>query len=100
MAAEHRSRLGTFMTFGEFVSARDNHSIDEDAVMFFALANSVFDAGIATWEAKLFYDYVRPVRAIRDLGELGLIGTYNARVGRLHDRRMDSWTGRRNHPGN
>ncbi|MEL6264374.1 MAG: calcium-binding protein, partial [Pseudomonadota bacterium] len=39
-----------------------------------ALGNAVFDAGIATWEAKVFYDYARPVRAVRDLGELGLIG--------------------------
>ncbi|MEM6678942.1 MAG: vanadium-dependent haloperoxidase [Pseudomonadota bacterium] len=66
---------GTWMTFGQFVSAREDHSLDEDARMFFALSNAVMDAGIATWEAKVFYDYVRPVRAIRDLGELGLIGT-------------------------
>ena len=65
---------GTWMTFGQFVSARDDHDLDRDAQMFFALANAVFDAGIATWEAKVFYDYARPVRAIRDLGELGLIG--------------------------
>ena len=45
---------GTFMTFGEFVSARDNHSLDDDAMMFFALANAMFDAGIATWEAKVY----------------------------------------------
>lgn len=65
---------GTFMTFAQFVSARDDHSIDDDAAMFLAMGNAVFDAGIATWEAKVEYDYVRPVRAIRDLGELGLIG--------------------------
>ncbi|MEL6576432.1 MAG: DUF6851 domain-containing protein [Pseudomonadota bacterium] len=65
---------GTWMTFGQFVSASEDHSLDEDARMFFALSNAVMDAGIATWEAKSFYDYVRPVRAIRDLGELGLIG--------------------------
>lgn len=65
---------GTFMTFGQFLSAKNDHSIDQDAVLFFALGNAVFDAGIATWESKVFYDYVRPVRAIRDLGELGLIG--------------------------
>ena len=72
---------GTFMTFGQFVSARDNHSIDDDAKMFFALGNAVFDAGIATWEAKVAYDYVRPVRAIRELGELGLIGDYDENLG-------------------
>ncbi|MEM6356742.1 MAG: vanadium-dependent haloperoxidase, partial [Pseudomonadota bacterium] len=65
---------GTWMTFGQFVSAREDNSLDADARMFFTLANAVMDAGIATWEAKSFYDYVRPVRAIRDLGELGLIG--------------------------
>ncbi|MEM8622483.1 MAG: DUF6851 domain-containing protein [Pseudomonadota bacterium] len=65
---------GTWMTFGQFVSAREDHSLDEDVRLFFALSNAVMDAGIATWEAKSFYDYVRPVRAIRDLGELGLIG--------------------------
>ncbi len=80
---------GTFMTFGEFVSARDNHSIDDDAKMFFALGNAVFDAGIATWNAKVHYDYVRPVRAIRELGELGLIGEFNASLGGYA---IDAWT--------
>ena len=80
---------GTFLTFGEFVSARDNHSIDDDAQMFFALANSGFDAGIATWEAKVHYDYVRPVRAIRELGALGLIGEFNADLGGYA---IDAWS--------
>ena len=72
---------GTWMTFGQFVSARDNHTLDKDAQLFFALGNAVFDAGIATWEAKVFYDYARPVRAIRDLGELGLIGEFDEDLG-------------------
>ncbi len=72
---------GTWMTFGQFVSARDDNTLDEDAQMFFALGNAVFDAGIATWEAKTHYDYVRPVRAIRTLGELGLIGEFNPELG-------------------
>ncbi|MEO0869228.1 MAG: vanadium-dependent haloperoxidase, partial [Cyanobacteria bacterium J06642_11] len=65
---------GTWMTFGQFVSGRDDNSLDDDAVLFAALGNAVFDAGVATWEAKVFYDYVRPVRAVRELGRLGLIG--------------------------
>jgi Ca2+-binding RTX toxin-like protein len=64
---------GTWMTFGQFVSARDNNTVDRDAVLFFALGNAVFDAGIATWESKVFYDYTRPVRAVRELGKLGLL---------------------------
>ena len=65
---------GTFMGFAQYVSARDDNSLDEDAALFFAMGNAVMDAGIATWQAKVEYDYARPVRAIRDLGELGLIG--------------------------
>ncbi|MEM6463393.1 MAG: DUF6851 domain-containing protein [Pseudomonadota bacterium] len=65
---------GTFMTFAQYVSARDNNSLDEDAQLFLAMGNAQLDAGIATWEAKVHYDYARPVRLIRDLGELGLIG--------------------------
>jgi Ca2+-binding RTX toxin-like protein len=65
---------GTLMTFAEYVSGRDEHTVDQDAVMFLAMGNAMLDASIAAWEAKLFYDYARPVRVIRDLGELGLIG--------------------------
>ena len=68
---------GTWMSFAQFVSARDDRSLDDDAKLFFSLGNAVFDAGIATWEAKTFYDYTRPVRAIQELGELGLIGEFN-----------------------
>lgn len=64
---------GTWMTFGQLVSARDDNTLDRDALLFLALGNAVFDAGVATWESKVFYDYVRPVRAIRELGKLGLL---------------------------
>lgn len=72
---------GTWMTFGEYVSARDNNTIDEDAKLFFTLGNAVLDAGIACWDAKTYYDYTRPVRAIRELGKLGLIGEFNRELG-------------------
>lgn len=72
---------GTWMSFGQFISERDHHTLDDDAKLFFALGNAVFDAGIATWEAKTYYDYTRPVRAIRELGKLGLIGEFNQDLG-------------------
>ena len=68
---------GTWMTFGQYVSARDDHTLDEDAQLFFMLGNAVCDAGIATWQAKSSYNYARPVRTIRELGKLGLIGEYD-----------------------
>lgn len=81
---------GTWMTFGQFVSARDNHSLDDDAKLFFTLANAEFDSSIATWEAKRFYDYARPVRTIRELGRLGLIGEFNAALGGYA---IEAWAG-------
>ena len=72
---------GTWMTFGEYVSARDNNSLDTDAKLFFTLGNAVCDAGIATWKVKSHYNYARPVRTIRTLGELGLIGEWNESLG-------------------
>lgn len=58
---------GTWMTFGQFVSQRDAHTLDEDVKMFFILGNAVSDAGIAAWDAKKFYDSERPITAIRTL---------------------------------
>ena len=71
---------GTWMSFSQYVSARDEHSLDDDAKLFFTLGNAVGDAGIATWEAKTYYDYVRPVRAIRELGKLGLLGEFDPQL--------------------
>lgn len=53
--------------FAQFVSERDSHTEAQDIKMFFALANAVFDAGIAAWDAKLTYDSARPITAIRYL---------------------------------
>jgi hypothetical protein len=58
---------GHWLSIGQFVSERDGHTVDEDAQMFFALGNAVMDAGIATWEAKRYYDYGRPITAIHYL---------------------------------
>lgn len=58
---------GKWMTFGQFVSQRDAHTLDDDAKMFFMLGNAVCDAGIACWDSKLFYDSERPITAIRTL---------------------------------
>lgn len=56
---------GHWNLFAQFVSRRDGHSFDDDVKMFFALSNALLDASIACWEAKVHYDFVRPVSAIR-----------------------------------
>lgn len=58
---------GHWNLLAAFVSARDAHTLDADVKLFFALNNAMFDAGIAVWDCKRGYDYVRPVSAIRYL---------------------------------
>ena len=49
------------------IVARDSLPLEESVPLFFALNGALLDASIATWEAKRFYDYVRPATAIRFL---------------------------------
>lgn len=55
---------GHWMLLAQWVSARDHQSLDDDVKMLFTLSNGMFDAGIATWDAKRAYDSVRPITAI------------------------------------
>ncbi len=55
----------TLMT--AFVVERDTLDLDAAVKVFFAVSSAIADAAIATWEAKRFYDYVRPITAIRHL---------------------------------
>jgi hypothetical protein len=56
---------GHWGLFAQFVSQRDQHTIDQDVKMFFAMHNASFDAGIVAWHIKRKYDGVRPITAIR-----------------------------------
>ncbi|HEY1212086.1 MAG TPA: vanadium-dependent haloperoxidase, partial [Bryobacteraceae bacterium] len=69
---------GHWDLFAQFVSERDHHTLDDDAKMFFALTNAIFDAGIAAWDAKRAFDSVRPVTAIPFM---------------LHGQRIRTWGG-------
>jgi hypothetical protein len=60
------------------VSARGQNDLDEDALLFFILTNSLLDAGIAAWDAKRAYDSVRPISAVHWL---------------YRDRSVMSWAG-------
>jgi hypothetical protein len=56
---------GHWCYLAQAVSRARVHSLDDDAELFFALANGLLDASIAAWNAKRKYDYVRPVTAVR-----------------------------------
>ena len=56
---------GHWLKFAQAVSVRDKNGIDRDVKMFFSVATAVFDAFIACWEAKRFYDSSRPWTLVR-----------------------------------
>lgn len=80
---------GQWLTFAQYISARDQMDASQDVIMFYLLSNALNDAGVATWYAKTKYDYARPVRAIRDLAKLGLIGTFDVELSGFADESYD-----------
>jgi len=56
---------GHWLRFAQAVSRRDNYDIDRDVKLFFAVGNVAFDAFIAAWEAKRYYDSSRPWTLVR-----------------------------------
>lgn len=69
-----RSELppGHWNLFAQFVSRRDHHGSNEhglerDVKLFFALTNAVSDAGCCAWDNKRAFNSVRPITAIRTL---------------------------------
>jgi len=58
---------GHWLRFGGWVAVRDNLGLDDEMKLMFLVSNATFDAGIACWDTKRCYDYVRPITAIRFL---------------------------------
>lgn len=56
---------GHWLRFAQAVSRRDKYNLDQDVKIFFAVGAVAFDAFIAAWEAKRFYDTSRPWTLIR-----------------------------------
>ncbi len=53
-------QAGHWLIFAQDVSVRDNHSLDEDVKMYFAVEATAMDAFIACWDTKMKYDFARP----------------------------------------
>ena len=56
--------VGHWNLIGEAVSNRDQHNLDQDLLMFFALNEALLDTSISVWDAKRAFDYIRPVSVI------------------------------------
>lgn len=58
---------GQWNVFAQFVSRRDQQTLDEDVKLFFILNNAMLDCSIAAWYLKYFYNSERPETAIHFL---------------------------------
>ncbi|MDH4092624.1 MAG: vanadium-dependent haloperoxidase [Cyclobacteriaceae bacterium] len=59
-------QAGHWFVFAQDVSVRDHHTLDEDVKMYFLVEMAAMDAFIASWDAKMFYDYARPYALVHD----------------------------------
>jgi hypothetical protein len=66
-------QAGHWLIFAQDVSKRDQHTLDEDVKMYFAVETAAMDAFIAAWDAKMFYDYARPYTLVHDFYQDQLI---------------------------
>jgi len=61
------AQSGHWLRFAQDVSVRDRHDLDQDVQLYFAVANTAFDAFIASWDSKRYYDSSRPWTLVRAL---------------------------------
>lgn len=53
-------QAGHWLIFAQDVSVRDQHTLDEDVKMYFAVEAAAMDGFIACWDTKMEYDFARP----------------------------------------
>ena len=58
---------GHWLRFAQDVSRRDGNDLARDVKLFFTVGNVAFDAFIAAWDAKRYYDTSRPYWYVRYL---------------------------------
>ena len=84
---------GHWLRFAQDVSRRDQHDLDQDVKLFFAVGNVAMDAFIAAGRPSGYYDSSRPWTLVRHLyaGQDGQ-GLGRARQGRRRHRRPRTGT--------
>jgi hypothetical protein len=82
---------GHWCLFAQWVSRRDHHTLDEDAKLFFALANGLLDASITAWDSKRTWDSVRPITAVRWLKKGQLVQAWGGPYQGTRTIRGEDW---------
>jgi hypothetical protein len=82
---------GHWCLFAQWVSRRDHHTLDDDAKLFFALANGLLDASITAWDSKRTWDSVRPITAVRWLKKGQLVKAWGGPYQGTRTIRGEDW---------
>src|SRR5579883_756588 len=64
---EREAPVGHWCLFAQFISQRDNHTLDQNVKLFFILANALLDTSIACWATKRAYNSAYPLSVIHTL---------------------------------
>lgn len=59
-------QAGHWLKFAQEVSIRDQHTLDLDVKMYFYNQITAMDAFIASWDAKMYYDFARPYALVHE----------------------------------
>jgi len=82
---------GHWLRFAQDVSKRDHHGLDRDVKLYFAIANTVFDAFISCWETKRYYDSSRPWTLIRHYHAGEKIAGWAGPAGGVKETAAEDW---------
>jgi hypothetical protein len=82
---------GHWLRFGQDVSRRDKHNIDQDVKLYFAIANVANDAFVSCWETKRYYDSSRPWTLIRHYYKGQTIKGWAGKDGGVKDMPAEEW---------
>ena len=62
-------QAGHWLILSQYVSERDQHTLDEDVKMYFYNQTTAMDAFIACWDSKMYYDFARPYALVHNYFE-------------------------------
>lgn len=82
---------GHWLRFAQDVSRRDGHGLDRDVKLYFAVAGAAFDAFLACWETKRFYDTSRPWTLVRHYYQGQTVKGWAGPAGGVVDMPAEQW---------
>ena len=84
-------QAGHWLKFAQDVSRRDNHTLDQDVKMYFYNQVVAMDGFIASWDAKMHYDFARPYALVHEYYQDQVIKAWGGEGKGMMDMKGDQW---------